>query len=326
MNSPRQTAIAAIVVALALASTADADVKNLPVHMHGLVPICTFPTGGACSGLNNHQHRTTHDVVSGIASHGLIPHYEAYASWQNDRTFHYDIDAAYAHGHVDPANAIRFRVIPATVGGDTSAAEKALWDAHMPGLAANAFAKWQAAGTAAGPKNWLTDNDHVAGTGIPWHSNLSFTPVTAAPIEITVNLGNCGGNHDCHGVFIPSTQTLTLDNDNDWYWLVNTDDTVDPTKFDMLTVMLHEAGHAAGLDHFGSNANLSLMTGDAGVTRGNTNGINHTVDGSATHGVQDLYAIPAVGHPVPTLGPVALWILGLLLAASFALVQRRTTA
>jgi hypothetical protein len=299
---------------------------NSPLHDHGVWPTCTF-SDGACTGVNQHQHRTNHDPAAGVATHGGIAAYVASKSWQNNRTLHIHA-APFAHGHVDRKQAIRFDVHPAVAGGDISAAEAAAWNLNVPGIAGHAadvFAKWQGAGTGNGPKNWANDNDHVAGTGIPWHSSLNFTRVESGVHEVHVEFGEAGAGNA--GVFTFATQTITIDDDVAWYWLVNADPGVAPDDFDLYSVLLHEAGHAVALGHFGTYAQGSIMTDEALPTRSEVGGILHDVDASAEHGVLDVYAIP--GPEIPALSATGAVLFACLLIMAMAvtvLLRRRQSA
>lgn len=320
----RWSRIAPSLTLLFVCPISQADILNDPPHAHGASPICTWPAAG-CAATAQHQHRTQHNPGAGVATHDDIAAYAATKSWQNDRTLHVSISGhdIFAHGHVDPPNAIRFDVHIAVAGGDISAAEAAAWNANVPAMAASVFAKWAAAGTGSGPENWTNDEDHQPAqeTGIPWHSNLSFTAVTSGAHELHVELAEAGPG--AMGIFSLATQYITIDDDQEWYWGINSDKTVEPDKFDLYTVLLHEAGHAAAFGHFGTRAEGSVMANEALPIRSYAGGILHNVDASATHGALDVYAIAEPAHGIPALETVGVVMLGFLLLAVGAAVWGR---
>jgi hypothetical protein len=160
----------------------------------------------------------------------------------------------------------------------------------------------------------------VPGDGIPWHSSLNFKKVTSGAHEIHVVFGEAGPN--AAGVFDSVTQTLTIDDDQDWYWGTDTNPAVAPTETDLYSVLLHEAGHASAFGHFGTLAQGSVMNGQAQPDRNQVGGILHVIDASAVHGALDVYAIPDQVD-IPGVEGVGLVVLGGLVLAVTAVAWRR---
>ena len=312
----RSDSVVALLAGLFLANVSDATIINDPLHPHGDEPICTFSVG-ECTAAIQHQHRTDHNPSEGTQTHvgtnpatgaaTVIPAYDAYATWQNNRTFHREEYGVFAHGHVDPANAIRYHVHAATGEKD--------WNDNAQTIADSVFGKWTAAGTGSGLKNWPdTDLDAPGtGTGIPWHSSLTFASVTSGTHEIHVVYAPCDG---CFGKYdggvdfhADKDTTLTIDSGTDWFYGIDTDKTKSGAKFDLYTIMMHEAGHASGLDHFGEFLDGSIVDDSAVFPLRSAGGIIHEVDFSAEHGVLDIYAITGTHVPEPTT--LALMSLGL---------------
>lgn len=335
------TVLMIVVITEFAAGTTKADVINNPAHEHTPAPPVT--TGGAADPAAQHQHRTGHSPERGVLAHGRIPPYSAFATW-NDRSYHprsailgQASHRQFAHGHQDVA--ARYHVHPAVVGGQITQAEADAWNAATDGAIVRvdeAFRAWVAAGTGSGDRNWpRDDNDHVAGTGVPWHSSVNWTRVDSGDHEVHVILGEAGigGAIGCPASAVgcwdffddiptindPRGLNIIIDDDADtirlpggriaegWYYGLNADprgpdgrlgtpDDVDPFKIDFLSVILHEVGHLVGLEHFGTFAQGAIMQGEGFSHRAGARGVLRTIDASATHGVLDLYAIPVRAH------------------------------
>src|SRR5687768_7846178 len=209
-----------------------ANVINLPPHSHTGPPGVTFPGGRRIDPATQHQHRTNHNPQRGSLPHGNIPPYVAHGAWMNDRTLHSSFNGhpAFAHGHLD--NFATYRVIPAEPGGDVTEPEADRWnDEELLGNGASArtddaFNLWMSKGNQGGPRNWpRSDNDHVAGTGVPWHSSLHWKRVE--PIDetanVTVRYAEAGGRPGCTqgnalGCFDITTLTIFMDDDVNWFF------------------------------------------------------------------------------------------------------------
>jgi hypothetical protein len=309
-----------------LAGTAlRADVINSPPHSHAHSPVVTWDDGHTPIESHFHQHRTNHPVDgTGAADHGAVAHYEAFGTWQNDGTFHWFLTGGtssnarsfvheeWGHGHMD--NAVPYRVVPAVAGGGITAAAAAAWNAGAAARVGDAFAAWMDVGNASGPANWPNDdNDHVAGTGVAWHSSVNFRAVDRGE-TIRVILGDPSTGSFCDGDSIgcwdPGTLTVIFSQTTDWYYGTSTDPTVAPMQFDFLSTAVHEVGHVVGLLHFGTFASGAIMTAESQTDREGDRGILRDIDASATHGVRDMYAIAV---PEPTtfamLSIGILWVL-----------------
>lgn len=217
----------------------------------------------------------------------------------------------FAHGHQGHELPVaRYDVHPTAAGGDITAVEAAAWNASATTRAFDAFngigtsPGWLDIGNASGPRNWPSPgggNSDLAedpagggipagGTGVPWHSSVDWRAIAynslqpADSHELHVVYGEAGsGALGATGDFTPGHNspgllTLTMDDDVDWYYGVNTAplgidgiygtaDDVSPHAYDFASVILHEAGHVLGLDHFGSYAAGQIMNTEANPLR-----------------------------------------------------------
>ena len=318
--------LSVVALSACLAAPALADVLNNPPHPHGPSPVTTWANGTLPSGnpdpARRHQHRTNHDPMQGVMVYGAGAGAQAYRSnlpgqvWvgrvlEVQGGVHPGGNTEALHGHQGhEIDFGRFDVHPAVAGGDISAAEAAAWNTNAANMASWAFGSWNTAGTASGTTNWPGGDDDTVNdpNGTPWHSSIdwrstAFNPTTHnnGSAEVHVSYGEAGalgstgpftGGHN-------SLLNLVMDDDADWFYgLVAAPG---GAEHDFASTILHEAGHAIGLDHFGNGNNSYVMKAALGV------GVaTRVIDPDAIHGARDLYAIP--GIPAP--GAVALLLLG----------------
>ena len=154
----------------------------------------------------------------------------------------------------------------------------------------------------------------MPGTGIAIHSSVNFQmvqPNQSPDILILLDVGETAlgsfSSTDRRIRFNPnpvSGQAL------DWYFGTSTSTSVEGDKYDAMTVMLHESGHALGFAHWGSRAGGNIMdiTDANGLgLRGGSNNIVQNIGADEIHGVRDIYSIPGT---VPTPGALAVLSLG----------------
>ena len=295
-----------------------------PPHPHDPSPVTTFQhdtlLNGDADPAHRHQHRTGHDPLQGVKTHGTGTGSQPYQAnlpgqvWVG-RTLivtggtHPGTNTESEHGHQGhEIDSGRFDVHPATadnLADGISDAEALAWDTNALAMANFAFGEWVTVGNASGARNWPgTDNDEAAGTGVPWHSSIGWEGIVYDPNQKE-------GSHEVHIKYGEATGTpcplrdptrpilactfpfsgghnsfLNLVMDDDQPWFYGTMGNPAATEYDFATLLLHESGHVVGLDHFGAG-NLSYIM-RPGFELGE---VTRVIDPDAVHGVRDLYAI-----------------------------------
>lgn len=293
---------------------ARADVINNPAHPHAGANVVTWDDGHTPIESHLHQHRTAHDV----ATNGT---YIANKVWVNN-TFHSLLGSPahteWGHGHMD--ERATYAIQTATAGGSITTDMADAWNANAATIAQRAFNTWNGAATGhgTGERN-NPSGDTMPGAGIDVHSSVNFQmvqPNQSPDILILLDpaetaLGSFSST-DRRIRFNPnpiSGQAL------DWYFGTSTSTSVEGDKYDAMTVMLHESGHAIGFAHWGSRAGGNIMdiTDANGLgLRSGSNNIVQSIGAAEIHGVRDIYSIPGT---VPAPGALALLGAGGLLAA-----------
>lgn len=300
------------------AGGASADVINNPAHPHTGPNIVTSGTGPA----ELHQHRTAHDV----ATNGT---YIANKAWVNN-TFHSSLSTPahteWGHGHMD--ERATYAIQTATAGGSITTEMADAWNTNAATVAQRAFNIWNGAATGhgVGERNNPT-GDTIPGSSTPEvlvHSSINFQmvqPNQSPDILILLDPAEAAlgsfSSADRRIRFNPnpiSGQAL------DWYFGTSTSTSVEADKYDGMTVMLHESGHAIGFAHWGSRAGGNIMditnTNGLGL-RGGSNNIVQNIGADEIHGARDIYSIPGT---VPAPGVLALLGFGGMLSTR----RRRT--